>query len=132
MRISDWSSDVCSSDLLGAASSHQPMLLVIDDLQWATTPTLLMLRHLVRTSSPLRCLIVATCRMGEPGAGEPLDDLVADLHRDRGVVTQLPLRGLSSDAIGDLIDTALRSGFDHEVADDLPRASRRERVFQYV
>src|SRR3546814_20866393 len=57
--------------------------------------------------------------MGEPGAGEPLDDLVADLHRDRGVVTQLPLRGLSSDAIGDLIATELRSGFDHEVADDL-------------
>src|SRR3546814_16617261 len=95
------------------------MLLVIDDLQWATTPTLLMLRHLVRTPSPLRCLIVATCRMGEPGAGEPLDDLVADLHRDRGLVTQLPLRGLSSEATRDLIPTELRSGLAHSVADEL-------------
>src|SRR3546814_12517595 len=63
--------------------------------------------------------MVATCGVGGPGAGEPLDDLLADLHRGRGVVTQLPRRGLSSDAIGDLIATELRSGFDHEVADDL-------------
>src|SRR3546814_7875048 len=88
-------------------------------LRWGMTSTCWRRRHLRRTASPRSCRRVATCRMGEPGAGEPLDDRVADLHRDRGVVTQLPLRGLSSDAIGDLIATELRSGFDHEVADDL-------------
>src|SRR3546814_20204290 len=44
---------------LGAASSHQPRFLVIDDLQWATTTPLLLLRPLVGTSSTDTWLHVA-------------------------------------------------------------------------
>src|SRR5947208_50577 len=34
---------------LSAASPEEPLLLVVDDLQWAAKPTLLLLRHVVRS-----------------------------------------------------------------------------------
>ncbi len=37
---------------LAAASADDPLLLVLDDLQWATKPTLLLLRHLMRAGRP--------------------------------------------------------------------------------
>ena len=34
-----------------AASAEEPLLLVLDDLQWAAKPTLLLLRHIVRAGA---------------------------------------------------------------------------------
>src|SRR5207245_10538489 len=47
---------------LGAASDEEPLLLVLDDLQWAAKPTLLLLRHVMRPAMPARLLILATYR----------------------------------------------------------------------
>ena len=52
---------------LAAASADQPVLLVVDDLHWAAKPTLLLLRHVLRFSEPLRVLIVGTYRDTELG-----------------------------------------------------------------
>jgi class 3 adenylate cyclase/tetratricopeptide (TPR) repeat protein len=68
-----------------AASSDQPVLLVLDDLQWAAKPTLLLLRHVLHTAEPLRLLVVATYRDTDIGRGHPLGDLLADLRRETGV-----------------------------------------------
>ncbi|MGH9039469.1 MAG: AAA family ATPase, partial [Acidimicrobiia bacterium] len=35
---------------LGDASRRHPLLLVLDDLQWAAKPTLLLLRHIARSA----------------------------------------------------------------------------------
>src|SRR3546814_2093182 len=43
MRISDWSSDVCSSDLVAAVSNHR-LDLVVDDLVAAQRPDILFVR----------------------------------------------------------------------------------------
>ncbi|MCU1448804.1 MAG: Transcriptional regulator, putative ATPase, winged helix family, partial [Acidimicrobiales bacterium] len=48
--------------LLGAASAGRPLLLVVDDLHWADRNTLLLLRHLARTTVPLRVLLVGAYR----------------------------------------------------------------------
>src|SRR5207245_9809388 len=48
------------ASLLGATSQHQPLLLVLDDLQWAAKPTLLLLRHVLRSTEPMHLLVVAT------------------------------------------------------------------------
>src|SRR6185436_9942206 len=46
--------------LLAAASRDRPLVLVLDDLQWAAAPELLLLKHLVRSAEPMRLLVIGT------------------------------------------------------------------------
>ena len=49
------------TNLLDQIGRQRPILLVIDDAQWADTPTLLLLRHLIRTATR-SILLLATFR----------------------------------------------------------------------
>jgi AAA ATPase domain len=69
--------------LLEVVTRDRPALLVLDDLHWATQPTRLMLRHLIRSERTLRALIVAIYRETEFSADHP-NRLLADLQRDTG------------------------------------------------
>lgn len=55
------------------------VLLVLDDLQWAAKPTVLLLRHVLRAPESSRLLVVATYRDSDLGRGNPLMELLADL-----------------------------------------------------
>ncbi|MCA1846044.1 MAG: AAA family ATPase, partial [Actinobacteria bacterium] len=90
---------------LSAASSEDPILLVLDDLQWAAKPTLLLLRHVVRASEPARLLILGTYRDTELTHDHPLVELVADLRRDGGL-ERLPLSGLDDLAVAAIVEQA--------------------------
>ena len=68
-------------------------VLVFDDLHWADRPTLQLLRHLARASEPGRLLVVGAYREGEARRDSPLEDLIADLRRER-MLDVLLLRGL--------------------------------------
>lgn len=81
------------SDLLLAAAEHRPIVLVLDDLQWASPFTVQLLRALVRDRRPARLLILGTYRDTEVTAGHPLASLVTDLHRE-GAGDRIPLSGL--------------------------------------
>ncbi len=70
--ITGWLADI---------SAETPVLLVIDDLQWAAKPTLLLLRHVLRSSDTLRLLVVATYRDTELAPGTPFAEFLADLPR---------------------------------------------------
>jgi predicted ATPase len=48
------------SDFLAAMSVTDPVILVLDDIHWADKPSLLMLRHILRSGSPMRLLVLAT------------------------------------------------------------------------
>jgi class 3 adenylate cyclase/tetratricopeptide (TPR) repeat protein len=98
---------------LSAASAEEPVLLVLDDLQWAAKPTLLLLRHVVRASDPRRLLIVATYRDSELAPDHPLVELLADLRRD-GAVDRLPLSGLDDVAVAALVQRAAGQTLDEE------------------
>src|SRR5262249_23646175 len=50
---------------LATASAEEPLLVVLDDLHWATQPTLSLLRHVARASSPVQLLIVGIYRQTE-------------------------------------------------------------------
>ncbi|HEX5346328.1 MAG TPA: AAA family ATPase [Pseudonocardiaceae bacterium] len=76
---------------VAAMLSATSAVVVVDDLQWADRPTLLLLRHIVRSAENV--LVVATCRDGEIAAEHPVTALLADLHRDE-LVTRIPLRRL--------------------------------------
>lgn len=80
--------------LLAEAGRHHPVVLVVDDLHWGAKPTILLLRHLVRSPKPAALLLVATYRDTDLGPDHPLVDALADLRRTPGV-ERLALRGLS-------------------------------------
>ena len=98
---------------LAAESEHQPVLLVLDDLQWAAKPTLLLLRHVVRSSDTMRVLVLATYRDTELGHEHPLVEVVADLRR-QGSVERISLTGLDSSAVLAFMEQAAGHSLDDE------------------
>ncbi|WP_424187016.1 helix-turn-helix transcriptional regulator [Actinokineospora sp. G85] len=57
--------------LLDAMSEDQPLLLLVDDLQWADTASLRSLGYLANRMADPRVTLVATVREGDPGAERP-------------------------------------------------------------
>lgn len=73
-----------------------PAVLVLDDLHWATKPTLLLLRHLLLSPSADPLLVLATYRDTDLSRTHPLSAMLADLRR-AGAARRIVLRGLSRD-----------------------------------
>jgi class 3 adenylate cyclase/tetratricopeptide (TPR) repeat protein len=90
---------------LGAASADEPLVIILDDLHWATQPTLLLLRHVVRATSPAQLLVVGIYRHTEPDLDHSLADLLADLRRTAGV-QRLMLGGLDEAEVTALLEAA--------------------------
>jgi DNA-binding SARP family transcriptional activator/tetratricopeptide (TPR) repeat protein len=91
--------------LLTELSRSAPVLLVLDDLQWADRPTLLLLRHLARATSPARVLILGAYRSTE--RGDTFNSALTELMRER-LASELEIKGLSEADTAELV--ALRAG----------------------
>jgi DNA-binding XRE family transcriptional regulator/tetratricopeptide (TPR) repeat protein len=89
--------------------TRHPVLLVLDDLQWADLPSVLLLSHLMqaRRSTPL--LAVAMYRDIEPERSE-LSAVLHSLARDVDC-RRLTLRGLEDDAVTALLECAVGREF---------------------
>ena len=112
------------SELLSGASKPAPVLVVLDDLHWADTATLQLLRHVIASSTPMDVTIVCTYRDTDLTRGDPLTKLLADMRREANV-TRVALGGLEDNELVDLIAAAA----GHELDDDgvgLAHALRRE------
>jgi DNA-binding SARP family transcriptional activator len=70
---------------LAALAEEAPAVLVIEDIHWATPPTLAMLAHLVRSGEPGRLLLVVNYRDTSLDVTTALADAVADLLRQPDV-----------------------------------------------
>ena len=81
--------------LFAAASSVHPIVLVLDDLHWADQPTLLLLKHLLRSTRTAALSIVGTYRDSELRVHIHSREILADFRRDESV-TRLSLRGLTA------------------------------------
>lgn len=79
------------------------LIFVIDDVQWADGPTLLLLRHLLRHSDRSTLLVAATARRGGMGPGTRLAGLLAEVERDQEV-PELRLGGLRPEQIAELVE----------------------------
>jgi len=99
-----------------AASRDEPILLVLDDIQWAAGPTLLLLRHLVsRRVDATRLLIVGTYRDTELWHDHPLVEVLADLRRQEGV-ERFSLTGLDQAGVARLMEQRMgRTLVDEEL-----------------
>jgi DNA-binding SARP family transcriptional activator/predicted ATPase len=81
------------------AEAPHPLLLFIDDIQWADRDTLEWIRYLLRGQEALWVLVVATLRLGEVPLEDRLHEVLLDLRRD-GRLDEIPLEPL------DVADTA--------------------------
>jgi class 3 adenylate cyclase/tetratricopeptide (TPR) repeat protein len=96
---------------LSAASADEPLLLVLDDLQWAAKPTLMLLRHVARAPDARRLLILGTYRDTELTADHPLVEVVADLRRV-SALQRLTLSGLDDQAVAAIVEQAAGQPMD--------------------
>lgn len=96
---------------LGATAADDPVLLVVDDLQWAAKPTALLLRHVITSARVARILLVATYRDSELPHHHPLVEVLADLRRRPGI-ERLALSGLDSAAVAAFLEQAAGHALD--------------------
>src|SRR6185437_4500630 len=84
-----------------ALSDLGPLVLVLDDLQWADRPTLLLLGFVLRSIRPVPLLAVGTYRDTEIGRHSALAAALGELRRD-APVERIALRGLSPGDVAEL------------------------------
>ncbi|MEV5407242.1 AAA family ATPase [Thermopolyspora sp. NPDC052614] len=72
--------------LIERLTSVRPVLLLVDDLQWATAESLRMLRALIGNRGDLPLLVLATCRPVPPDADDPAVRELRRLEADAEVL----------------------------------------------
>jgi len=110
--------------LLTELSACQPVVLVLDDLQWADGGSLLLLRQLLASEHRMRVLVLATYRPHELSHSHPLTETLAALHRNQDV-THLDLPGLDEKEVAKFLEAAAGQPLD-EAGVALARAVYQE------
>lgn len=82
------------SSMWKRACRTRPILLVIDDLQWADTPSLKLLEFIAQEVTNRAIAIFATFRDSELSREHPLSDTLGDLSRRSGF-NRVPMTGLN-------------------------------------
>ena len=104
------------AELLANASGRLPLLLVVEDIHWADPATLLLLRHLARSTVPARMLVIATLRDTPAEQSEGVSETLVALRRVEGLV-RLKLEGLSDDEVAEFVRRAAASEGDARLAE---------------
>lgn len=102
--------------LLANLAESQPVLIDIDDAQWADAQTLRFLEYLARRVGDLPVLVLASMRTGEP-------DEPAELERLRLQAELLRPSSLSSAAVRELIASELHAAPSADFAEACTRAT---------
>ena len=72
-------------DLIASVSVDQPVVMVLEDLQWADSASLQLLRHVAAADQPMRLLILGTYRDSELAQTQRSLETLAALHREHRV-----------------------------------------------
>jgi eukaryotic-like serine/threonine-protein kinase len=94
------------ASLLSLAARHRALILILDDIHWADRPTLLLLRHLLRSSHEAALLMIATYRETELDRTHPLAEVLSDLRREPAS-RRIALRGLGQEQVGKFITASI-------------------------
>jgi class 3 adenylate cyclase len=97
--------------LLTAMSQDDPVVLVLDDLQWADSGSLALLRHLTATDPLTRVLVLGTFRDSEVSRSPDLRDTLGTLWRHQGV-SRLELGGLDIAGVVSLMEATAGYALD--------------------
>jgi class 3 adenylate cyclase/tetratricopeptide (TPR) repeat protein len=110
--------------LLLTVSQHQPVVLVLDDLQWADKASLELLRHLVASELPMRLLVLGTYRDSGLSHAHALRETLGVLRRHGGV-SRIELTGLDDLGVVALMEASAGYALD-DAAVGLAHAIFRE------
>ena len=100
------------------ASQSQPLMLVLDDLQWADRSSLLLLEFVSRELGDSRLFLVGCYRDTELSRRHPLAETLARLSREP-VFRRQVLGGLGQDELGQFIEAATGAQPSQELTDTI-------------
>jgi hypothetical protein len=109
------------TQFLIALAARAPLVLVLDDLHWADTATVTLLRHVARFAARNRWLLLGAYRDVEVTAQQPLADALGALPRET-TYEHLGLAGLGSTEVEELLEAVA----DQKVPDALVAAITAE------
>ena len=89
------------------ASNRHPLLLFLDDLQWADAPTLKLVQHLIQDGDEHCVLIVGAYRDNEVDETHLLSQSIEAIERTNGRVERLKLRDLELSHVTNLVADTL-------------------------
>ena len=111
---------------LAGLSTHGPVVLVLDDLQWADASTLVTLRHIARVLVGQRLLLVGAYRTGE--VSPELVEVLGALRTETDV-TAVHLHGLAADALGGMLGALAAAPVSAALADTIQQETRGNPFF---
>jgi DNA-binding SARP family transcriptional activator len=111
-----------------AFRSAAPLVLVLDDLQWADGDTIEWLQYFVRSSSDARCLVVGTVRAEEEHDNVPLGQLLRRFERD-DLLTAIALGPLDRTATAQLAGEVLEHTLDEQALARIYRETEGHPLF---
>ncbi|MGB9299631.1 MAG: ABC transporter substrate-binding protein [Anaerolineae bacterium] len=111
-----------------ALSDRAPLLVLVEDLQWADSGTLSLLRHLARHTRRQRLMIVATYREVELDEARLLHEVLLDLHRER-LATRLELTRLGREETRELLEVLFGKKISAEFMDAIYRETEGNPFF---
>jgi DNA-binding CsgD family transcriptional regulator len=98
-------------DAIHAAAAETPLVIVLEDIHWADTGTLLALRSLATARPDVPVLWVLTARTGAGGPG--VQETLSVLQRADAAVVRVA--AMSPDAVGDMVSDTVRANADESL-----------------
>jgi DNA-binding CsgD family transcriptional regulator len=99
------------ADAIHAAAAQTPLAIVLEDIHWADSGTLLALRSLASAPQAVAVLWVLTARTGAGGPG--VQETLSVLQRANATV--LRVAAISPDAVADMVQDAVRANADESL-----------------
>ena len=99
---------------LSTAASVSPIVLVLDDLQWAAPETVLLTRHIAQIAGPMAVLVLCTVRDASTDLSLVPHDPVAALQLTPGRMTRISLTGFDRSTTLAFLEGAA----GHDLGDD--------------
>ncbi|WP_437737466.1 AAA family ATPase [Sorangium sp. So ce1335] len=97
------------SFLRALATAEHPLVLFMDDLQWADASSLRLLQHVLTAADARHVLVIGAYRELEIDAAHPLHLMLQDLRRTGAAIREIALRPLELPHIAELLGDALGS-----------------------
>ena len=91
-----------TAEFLRRASEKRPLVLILDDLHAADTPSLLLLQFLAREIGSMHVLLLAVMRDVDPTPAAPLTATLAEVAREP-ITRRVSLTGLAEDEVAEYV-----------------------------
>ncbi len=109
-------------------SVERPLMMVFEDVHWADSGTLAMIRHLARRAKGHRILLVATYREVEIDQARPLNRFLLDMNRER-LAHRIKLTRLDKEETASLLEAILAEEITPEFLEAIYRETEGNPFF---